>query len=432
MMKQSLTSKLCNKYRDFRRASGGNVMVMFALSLVPIMGGVGMAVDYSQSASLRTALQAAADSASLGTLKVAGTLPADGVQTTAAGFFNASFKRPQANPSVVALYDQASNAVTVTASAVFKPSFMGLMGISDYPVSATSVASMRSKTWQVCVMVTSPNENHTLLVKGGSKIDFDNCMVQVNTLNWDAVEARDTSYIHSKNGENCYVGEIHYGDVQPPKNTSCTFFPDPFDSLSAPDNACTYNNKVVNTPGEVLNPGTYCGGILVNQSAVFKPGLYILRDGKFQIVGAMTNVTALGATFVLVGSNGYLDFNTSGTITMSPATEADAGQFAGFVFYYDDPDVVVNGKKKSNKKGAKSTISSATFNATGIIYLVGQKFVVDSNASVTINPGSIIADFILPDSGGKLKLTGTLNSGLAVLNSMKKTGSGSGGLSLVK
>ena len=30
-------------------------------------------------------------------------------------------------------------------------------------------------------------------------------MVQVNTQNWDAVEARDTSYIHSTNGDNCFI-----------------------------------------------------------------------------------------------------------------------------------------------------------------------------------------------------------------------------------
>src|SRR6185436_4848544 len=102
-----------------------------------------------------------------------------------------------------------------------------------------SKATIKPKLWQVCVIVTESVDNHTLLVKDQSTIDFTNCMVQVNTQNWDAVEARDSSYIHSKNGENCFVGDIHYGDVQPPKNPTCTFFPDPFAAYVVPTNPCT-------------------------------------------------------------------------------------------------------------------------------------------------------------------------------------------------
>ena len=50
---------------------------------------------------------------------------------------------------------------------------------------------------------------------------------------------------------------------------------------------------------------------------------------------------------------------------------------------------------------------------------------------ITVNPGSIIADMILPDGGSTLNLTGSLNSSLAILNSMKK-GATSGGPILVQ
>ena len=108
---------------------------------------------------------------------------------------------------------------------------------------------------------------------------------------------------------------------------------------------------------------------------------------------------------------------------MSPNTSAAAGQWAGFVFYYDQP---------SAKAGGVSTIQKAKVNMSGIIYLVGQTFSIKSNAVVTINPGSIMAHYILPDSGGTLNLTGSINSPLAVLNSMKKTGAVSGGPILVR
>ena len=409
-----------NLYADIRRltiASSANVTTMFALSLLPIAGAVGAAVDYSQGSSIQAAMQAAADAASLGTIKSASTLTPDLLKSTATGIFNATFNRPQVSPSVNATYDSASNTVTVSASASFRPSILSAVGITTMSMSATSKATIGAKTWQVCVMVTSPTDNHTLLVSNGSKIDFTNCMVQVNTQNWDAVEARDTSYIHSTNGSNCYVGDIHYGDVTPPKDAVCTLFADPFASYNVPTNTCTYTNLKVTVP-TTLTPGTYCGGINISKDVTFSPGLYYIQSGDFTVSGA-ANVTATDVTLLISGSGSNLNINTTGTLTMSPNTTAAAGQWAGFVFYYDQPS--------SAKAGGVSTIQKAKVNMSGIIYLVGQTFSIKSNAVVTINPGSIMAHYILPDSGGTLNLTGSINSSLAVLNSMKKTGAVSGG-----
>jgi hypothetical protein len=273
-------------------------------------------------------------------------------------------------------------------------------------------------------MVTNPTSGHTLLVKGNSKIDFTNCMVQVNTANWDAVEARDTSYIHSANGDNCFVGDIHYGDVQPPKDPTCTMFNDPFASYVVPVNTCTYTNKVVTIAGTVLTPGTYCGGVNISANVTFSPGVYYMQDGDFKVSGS-ANVIANNVTFLLSGANTNIDINTTGTLTLSPNTDAAAGQWGGFVFFYDLP----SSKKNS---GAKDAIQKATVNMSGIIYLVGQPLTISNGAVVNVNPGSILADMILPDQGGTLNLTGTINSPWAALNSMKKVGAASGGPTLVR
>ena len=350
---QLIFSKFCAEFRRLRSGSGANVTTMFALSLLPIAGAVGAAVDYSQGSSIRTAMQAAVDAASLGTIKSASTLTPDQLKTTATGIFNATFNRPQVSPSVTATYDSASNTVIVTASASFRPSIMSTVGITTMSMSATSKATIAAKTWQVCVMVTNPDSNHTLLAKGDSKIIFDNCMVQVNTANWDAVEARDTSFIHSTNGSNCYVGDIHYGDVLPPKDAVCTMFTDPFSSYAVPTNTCNYTNKTVTTAGTTLTPGTYCGGINISQNVTFSPGLYYIQDGDFKVTGS-ANVTATNVTFLISGSNSNIDVSTSGTMTMSPNTDAGAGQFAGFLFYYDQPSALnkeVEGWKEHLSKG---------------------------------------------------------------------------------
>jgi len=309
---------------------------------------------------------------------------------------------------------------------------MKVVGIAQMVMSATSKATIGAKTWQVCVLVTDPDSNHTLLVQDDSRIDFANCMVQVNTKNWDAVEARDSSYIHSVNGDNCFVGDIHYGDVTPPKDPTCTFFPDPFSGYQMPASAtnCNYSaTTTIDTP-TTLNPGTYCGGIGINADTVLNKGLYVIRDGKLQI-NSHANVTGNGVTFLFTGDKLFdtgsmaIQIQTTGTINITPASAADAGQFAGFVFFLDQ------NTGGSNKKQGKVRIWNTTMNTSGILYLRGATMDIGKDAVLTVNPGSIVADFILPDKNGTLNLTGSLNSSIAVLNSMKKTGSASGGPVLV-
>jgi Flp pilus assembly protein TadG len=48
-------------FRFLARESGGSLLPMFALTMVPVMGMVGAAVDYSRASGVQTGLQAALD-----------------------------------------------------------------------------------------------------------------------------------------------------------------------------------------------------------------------------------------------------------------------------------------------------------------------------------------------------------------------------------
>jgi Flp pilus assembly protein TadG len=408
----------------FRRDSRGSVTTLFAFALLPVLAGIGAAVDYGEANSLRTAMQAAADSTSLATVKAAASLNSSDLQKTVSDRFVATLHKKSATPAVTGTYDANSGILSVGASMKYTTSLVRLIGIDEMTLTVNSAAKIAAKTWQICVMVTSPDENHVLLVKDQSTIDFDNCMVQVNTKNWDAVEARDTSYIHSTNGENCFVGDIHYGDVKPPKNPTCTFFPDPFASWTVPTQTCTHTNLAVGT-ATTLSPGTYCGGININANVTLSPGVYYIQDGDLKMEGSASMV-AKGVTFLISGSKSNIVINTTGTIEHTPSTSA--GQFSGFLFYYDPPS------SKNNKitKGGKNTFSKMKYTGNGVIYLGNQTIELDHGAEMTIKPGSIIADQILPDGGSKLTLTGQVGSSSGALNSLMKAGTTQGTVALVK
>src|SRR6476646_2619049 len=69
----------------FIRNSAGGVAPMFAIAAIPLIGAVGAGIDYSRAASVRTQLLAAADAASLGSVRkssaamtAAGSMSSDG------------------------------------------------------------------------------------------------------------------------------------------------------------------------------------------------------------------------------------------------------------------------------------------------------------------------------------------------------------------
>jgi Flp pilus assembly protein TadG len=408
---QSLSEVATASITDFARATRGNVAITFVISSVALVGAAGAAVDFSTANSAKAAMQAALDSTALNLVKSAANLSSSDITSGASAEFRATFTRANVSVTqVAAQYDPTSAVLTLNSSGNVPLSLMGIFGYQTAPISAVSKAKLGGAAlWPVCVMITNPDSNHTLLVKNQASIDFNNCIVQVNTQNWDAVEARDTSYIHSVNGKNCFVGDIHYGDVTPPKLETCDFLPDPYASLTVPANSCDFTNTTVSA-NTTLNPGTYCGGLKITGSSnvTFNPGIYYMQDGDFQILGS-SSMSGRGVTFLLSGGSTNINFNTTGTINLSPTT---AGSWAGFLFYWD---------QVTTKKGQTDVISSATANLSGIIYFAGQTLSIKNGANVTVNTGSIIADFLLPDNG-HLTLTGNANSpGASLTKAMGST-----------
>jgi Flp pilus assembly protein TadG len=430
--------RLIRSLRALRRCAQGNTTIMFALALLPIVGAVGAGVDYSQANSMKSSMQAATDATALALITQAGTLTSDQLTTAATNYFTANFNRTASNVTVSSSYSSQTGVLTVNASASSVTTFLNAMGISSVPVSTSSQASLGQKTYPVCVMITNPSSGHTLLTGGTSQILFNNCMVQVNTDDWDAVQADNTSLMKGTNSDNCFVGDIHYGNITPAKDPSCTMFPDPFAAYTMPASAsnCTYGwigggkppsqpaAMKVTTNNQTLQPGTYCQGLQVQNvtNVTFKPGVYIINGGQLQIQGpgggGTTTVTATGVTFLMTGSNAGFNFQNV-TLNQTPDT-TDAGSFNGFLYFVDQ-----SGCPSHCNYSNQSTMDTVTMSSNGIFYLVGQQFQIKKTSNITLNTGSIVADMLLPQDSAILNITGQLNTGSSAQITLQKATNGS-------
>jgi Flp pilus assembly protein TadG len=125
----------------FLRNQKGGVAPILALMIIPMMGAVGAAVDYSRASSARTAMQTALDSTALMLSRDAQTLDAAQLDSKASLYFNALFHRPEAkNVQVQQQFSspqQGSFNIKVIASATVDTTFWRVIGQDQVNISAS-------------------------------------------------------------------------------------------------------------------------------------------------------------------------------------------------------------------------------------------------------------------------------------------------------
>jgi len=151
----SVTDWLKHSAARFARAEQGNVAMMLAIALVPIIGFIGAAVDYTRAVSARSAMQAAADATALMISKEASTLSADQLLTKAKAYFNALYTRSDvSNVTFNAIYSPNSGngaSVKVDASGNMQTDFMRVAGLQNLDISASSTTKWGNIRYRIAL-----------------------------------------------------------------------------------------------------------------------------------------------------------------------------------------------------------------------------------------------------------------------------------------
>src|SRR3954468_23978200 len=129
--------RIGNALRVFRAAEEGNVAVIFSLALIPIMGAMGAAVDYSRASATQSAVQAALDVALLAGAKDGSS----GWKTIAANVFSSNLGSRVASPPTPSFGKDSGTVYTGSVSTTVATSVLGVMGINSVAVSARGKAT---------------------------------------------------------------------------------------------------------------------------------------------------------------------------------------------------------------------------------------------------------------------------------------------------
>jgi Flp pilus assembly protein TadG len=125
----------------FLQNQKGGVAPTLALAIIPLVGMVGAAVDYSRASSARTAMQTALDSAALMMSKDAQGMTSAQLDSKAALYFNALFQRPEAsNVQVVQQFGSPQPGmftIKLTGSATINTVVWRLIGQDQVNITAS-------------------------------------------------------------------------------------------------------------------------------------------------------------------------------------------------------------------------------------------------------------------------------------------------------
>ena len=138
-----------------RRERRGDVAIIFALALIPLIAFIGVAIDYSRANAVKADLQAALDSTALMVAKNAATLTADELQSTAQSYFLALFTNKQAsNIKFTASYSTTGGSnLMVTGSADMATDVMSIFGFNKIAVTGSATSKWGSTRLRVALVL---------------------------------------------------------------------------------------------------------------------------------------------------------------------------------------------------------------------------------------------------------------------------------------
>jgi len=367
--------------RSVFRSERGNVGILFALSAVPLVAGLGGAVDLAMQSRVQTEVQGGLDAAALAAARMVAE------QTLADGKDNIDYRRAEqrarqvfhAAVAPLALEAEPSfnyngTRVITSLAASIPTSFLPLVGIDALPVNGHAEADFELLT-ETCVYVTAPKEPGILL-EASSQFRAD-CGVRVESTNPRAISATASSDMEAR--EICSNGDTFLwarSTVTPNPSPCRDDYLDPLRHLTPPSQASAGCNFVDHTVrGHVrLRPGVYCGKTTIAPAshAVLEAGEFIFRDGELRIGSGSS---AFGEDILL-----YFEGSESG-LHVGDGSQFEghgrsAGEYAGLLVFVD----------RDCRKCSNVVHAGGIATVEGTVYSPAAPFTVQSRAS-TVSAG---------------------------------------------
>jgi Flp pilus assembly protein TadG len=268
-------------------SEAGTTAVAFGMAVPVLMAGIGVAVDFGMVGAKQSRLQAAADQSAIAAVKeltIANTSKSS-VQSAAESYTVSLVDDPKASIKITTEISPKRDAVTVTLKEEWTPFFAHFLGADMTPIVVDATAKLAGEA-NICVLALNSSSSKAIYMDKEARLQANGCGVYSNSKDEDGIKLDKNSELTA--ALICSAGGVKSRSkaVTPSPTTDCTPLPDPLASRAQPKPAaCRAVNLELKGGTTTLDPGTYCVGIKISNSARvnFKPGEYIITDGAFEI-----------------------------------------------------------------------------------------------------------------------------------------------------
>jgi hypothetical protein len=329
----------------FKHDIKGSLAMLFALSSIPTLGMIGVALDYSRMSDVRATLQAAADSAALSAV----VLPAgdrDARATSVVEAYTKSltglsiskyFNVPSAGKYEVVVYTSVTGTISKILGGVSKQ-------VSAKATAYIAVSTPPAQSGNVCFFMKTISGEGALRINSNVNIDMGNCQAHVQSNHSQAFILNANSMFKTSrvcvkgqarnNGgsvgggtiaENCTTAIDNVGGTLPAVNfdaSKCQFRLIDKNGMSVP------TDQTVTIAGQSVALGCH-QGLNINggvSEVTFAPGVHVVQ-GDLNLMG---KVNAIGVTFYFQNGNAGMQMNGNPEFY---ASAPKTGPTSGILFF---------------------------------------------------------------------------------------------------
>lgn len=383
----------------FRRCAKGAIALTVAIAAPAMIAVAGVAVDYGLLIQKRSSLQGLSDAAAIAAASefaTQGNVAA--LQPIAQAYVDSKAADYEGKLEAIVTSDDKVRSVTVSLTYAWTPFFAHFLDASVSPITSASTARSVG-SGKICVIALRSSGNAVLYLQMEATLVANGCAVYSNSTHKNSIWIDDNGSVTADLV--CSAGGIKLlftDSVTPDGTLDCPPIPDPLAGrIAPPSDNCpkTSNQLVITDQNRSLFPGTYCGGIRIegNSHVTFQPGVFVIKDGPFEVVDS-AKVVGDHTGFFLTGANAVLNFEGNTSIDLVAPKD---GPMAGLLFF-EDRTVSAGNEHIINSNDARVLL--------GTIYLPRGTLRVAANAPVADQSAytAIIVDMLQLDAGPDLVL----------------------------
>ena len=377
--------------RDLRDDLHGNVLMIVTLSLIPIIGTAGLAVDAAQWISWKRDLHSAADAGA-----IAGALAmknGEDVNTVVNKVLSVNTQHTYTidaieTPPTAGEFAGRNGMVRVVLS-VSQPLPFSSLFLSTAPTISVEAVAEGSSEVPNC-MIALDTASVGLTVSGSARVDM-NCGMASNS-NFDATASGNNTI---KAGALSAVGTVNAtGGVSADTAIHNNSAPavDPYAGLFPNPNQVCNNWPLMSGSPNQLSPGCYRGiQVQSNATLTLLPGTYYLGE-KGLSVGGNATVIGNGVTLIFTNTSSPFNPNKIGTFGAQGTsniqlTAPTSGTYAGVIMIQDARTVPSNQNRMLITGDSGSVFDGTIYAPTNAVTFSG-------NSSMSTDCLQIIATYI--------------------------------------